>query len=619
MRGRIYRRDVLPMVVAWIALTTGCDRSPTGGGNGGQAKISSAEVPSPPDAPGIEEAVAARIREMRQACLAKPNAAATWGRLGIVFDVHDFLAEAIQCYERASELAPRDFRWPYFLGFCYRDSNQEQSFANFKQALQLNPRHAPLHIRLGLALTGLNRVDEARGHYGRALELEPESAFAYLGLARLALLDGELQASLDHLVQAAALEPRMRDAHTLQAQVYRSLGDTEAAERAAARAAAVKHAAAMPDTVRDPIVREGVSARWHARRGYILQAAGHYDRAIVEFRQALAIHPDSAVQKTNLAAALTKAGQLAEAIELYESALAAQPLPPDTLNRLHFNYGLALVGLQRIRQAIEHFEKALAADPSHAAARYHLGASLVRAGRYDEAIGHLRTVAKLMPEKPEICFKLGMVLAHTGQDEEAAAWFRRVLENEPEHLSTMINLGAILARSGRPQDAVPHFQKAIELEPGDADAHYYLGVALGKTGLIAEAIQAFRQGLMADPNHREMANNLAWHLATSSLEHCRNGAEAVEVAERLCLVTQRRDLRSLDTLAAAYAETAQYAKAVATANEALAVLRAALRKGAGTVEEPDSDGPVGAPGEHERSLLERLARYEAGQPYHEAP
>jgi hypothetical protein len=67
-------------------------------------------------------------------------------------------------------------------------------------------------------------------------------------------------------------------------------------------------------------------------------------------------------------------------------------------------------------------------------------------------------------------------------------------------------------------------------------------------------------------------NNLAWFLATCPDATVRNGSEAVAMAESAVLMTGRRNADFLDTLAAAYAETGQFAEAVRTQKEAIALL-----------------------------------------------
>jgi len=66
---------------------------------------------------------------------------------------------------------------------------------------------------------------------------------------------------------------------------------------------------------------------------------------------------------------------------------------------------------------------------------------------------------------------------------------------------------------------------------------------------------------------------MAWTLATSPVAALRNGREALVLAQRAMEISGGKDARMPDTLAAAYAETGQFANALETARKALAQAR----------------------------------------------
>ena len=66
-------------------------------------------------------------------------------------------------------------------------------------------------------------------------------------------------------------------------------------------------------------------------------------------------------------------------------------------------------------------------------------------------------------------------------------------------------------------------------------------------------------------------NNFAWAMATSQDPDERNGSFAVTLAERAVSLTRRQNYGNLDTLAAAYAESGQFERAVLTQNEAISL------------------------------------------------
>ena len=68
-------------------------------------------APSLGDAePRVREKILSALDDVEQA----PRSARAWGRLAMILDVHDLKRDVLTCYERATELDPDDFRWPYF-------------------------------------------------------------------------------------------------------------------------------------------------------------------------------------------------------------------------------------------------------------------------------------------------------------------------------------------------------------------------------------------------------------------------------------------------------------------------------------------------------------------------
>ena len=92
---------------------------------------------------------------------------------------------------------------------------------------------------------------------------------------------------------------------------------------------------------------------------------------------------------------------------------------------------------------------------------------------------------------------------------------------------------------------------------------------------LREQVLALRRKVLG-PDHPATLNTLnyiARTLAASDALEIRNGTNAVRLAEEAVAATSRTNANFLDTLAAAYAETHQFGKAVNTQNEAIALLQ----------------------------------------------
>jgi serine/threonine protein kinase len=87
--------------------------------------------------------------------------------------------------------------------------------------------------------------------------------------------------------------------------------------------------------------------------------------------------------------------------------------------------------------------------------------------------------------------------------------------------------------------------------------------------LYSKEIEPYRE--LADKGDIKAINNVAWFLATCPEAQARDGARAIVLAQKAVSATERTNAHYLNTLAAAYAECGELAKAVSTQKEAVAL------------------------------------------------
>jgi Flp pilus assembly protein TadD len=181
---------------------------------------------------------------------------------------------------------------------------------------------------------------------------------------------------------------------------------------------------------------------------------------------------------------------------------------------------------------------------------------------------------KFNPANAQAHLNLGKTLAAQGSLSLAEEHFRTALRLRPTDAETHTQYGLALADAGRLPEAIGQLRAAVHLK-SSADLHLQLAGLYRATGQKREAIAQTRAALQKQPDQVEAMSNLAWLLATTSDGQLRNGAEAVQLANRACQLTGFKDARLVGTLAAAYAESGDFTNAVRRAEEAVTLAQTA--------------------------------------------
>jgi len=232
------------------------------------------------------------------------------------------------------------------------------------------------------------------------------------------------------------------------------------------------------------------------------------------------------------------------------------------------NLGIVLQQKGQKEEAIAHFQKALELDPNKFEIQNDLGHLLSVSGRLREAFPHLEKALEINPNYAEVHYNLGNALLRAGRVAEAIVQLQQALQIDPNHVPALSNLGSAFLQTGRLDESLAHLQKALEIDPDFKAAHFNLANTLLQMGRTEEAVSHLQRVLAIDPNDAEAQKNMAWVLATCPDPRLRDGAKAVELAERASKADSTNPIVGA-TLAAAYAEVGRFSDAAATAETAL--------------------------------------------------
>lgn len=259
------------------------------------------------------------------------------------------LDAAAVLYEQVLALAPRQFDALHLLGVIARQRGDAPRAAMLiREALAIDPSQARAHCNLGAALQDLGQPQAALDSYDQSLCLDPRYALAWDNRGNALRRLGRLDDALHSYEQALGLRHDSAEAWCHRAIVLNDLGRFDDA------AISAGHALQARQSYPDALLALGNALQAQERFG---EACAAYDRALALVQT----QPQTQTQRQAelwcaRGSALKKAGDLAQALDSYEHALA---LDPDYALAQHYRAN-TLRALGRKPEAVAAYRQALA-------------------------------------------------------------------------------------------------------------------------------------------------------------------------------------------------------------------------------------------------------------------
>ncbi len=279
-------------------------------------------------------------------------------------------------------------------------------------------------------------LEQAAEYFEQAIEVDPEFALAYVGLADTYMLLGDYAGmSLNEVLENA--EPAIRKAMTL---------DDELAEA-------------------------------YVAQGAIRAKAGDYATAVAAFRRAIELDPSySKAYHWYGDVLLTYLQQPDAALPLLKRAYTLDPVSPPLI----VTVGQSLVGLGRFEEAMEYYQKALEIEPGYASTYYLIGSLHAYAyGRLDLGVRWSMESYARDPRYSFNLYGLGIYYLALGDDKEAEYWIDQALINGPDKVRPNIAAAFLNFRRGNETGVLEATDRLQAIAPGD-NMTLYLLVASGR-------------------------------------------------------------------------------------------------------------------------------------------
>lgn len=283
-------------------------------------------------------------------------------------------------------------------------------------------------------------------------------------------------------------------------------------------------------------------AYYHFSLAQQARMEGHLEEALEEYRKAQQDDPGSGDIRAETARLLREAGRLPEAIAEAKEGIRVEPRSVEArlvLGQLYVVQAESEQAEAPLRQAAENYESALALDPLDPQTLRELAAIYGRLGEHAKAAAVWQRYIDDIDASLEAYLQLGTHRLAQGDTEAAALALKKAVEIEPSARAYQ-SLGDIYRAVEKPAEAIQHYRRAAELEPANMQVRLKLAETLYRDRKLAETITEADRVLQADPDNR-----FALELKGKALRDQRRFDEALSLADQALA-------RDATDLAAAY-------------------------------------------------------------------
>jgi serine/threonine-protein kinase len=297
-------------------------------------------------------------------------------------------------------------------------SGEEQQRLTKSYTESVDARQHYVKGRFYLDQSGEEATKKAIEHFKRAIEIDPNYALAYAGLA---------------------------DGH-LGLQFHSSVAPKDAYQRA--------KAAVLKAQVIDETLAEVHATLGQIKTGYEWDFVG----AEREYKRAIELKPSYAFAHWWYGVYLSAMGRHQEAIAEAKRAQELEPLSVLISDVVGYIYLQA----RQYDQSIEELNKGLEMEPNFALARNDLGDAYLQKGRYEEAIAEINKAATLSGGEPIYISELGYACAVAGQRDQATKRLDQLKELSKGRYVGPAHIALIHIGLGEKDQAFVWLEKAYE-------------------------------------------------------------------------------------------------------------------------------------------------------------
>jgi len=381
--------------------------------------------------------------------------------------------------------------------------------------------------QLGEIYHAYSLLSPARDCYLNANYLAPKDFVWIYLLGKLDQQEGRYDEAIRRYQLARTLRPDYIAAPVTLGNIFLELNRLDEATQS--------FNAALQIEKHNPAAHYGLGQIALSKRAYA-EAVAHFEQTLAQTPAANRVHYSLAMAYRGLGNAEKVKAHLAQqgtvgvrvsdpVVDRLQDLIAGE--------RLYLSRGKVAFEAQRYADAVAEFRKAVAAKPDSVTARVNLGAALSQTGDVNGAIEQFEAALRIEPDKANAHYNLAVLLAQQNKHGAAITHLRWVLKTEPGDTSARYLLAQELVKAERLDEAVAEFYRVVLAAPDNESALLELVRLLHQKLLFKQALDLLEKHHAQYPQRGRTVAFLAYLLATSPQTELRDGARALELAQRV--------------------------------------------------------------------------------------
>jgi len=319
-----------------------------------------------------------------------------------------------------------------------------------------------------IAVTALALCAAVGGCTQARRDFESKQAVAHYVKGQMLADEGDFEAALGELAEAARMDPNLSVAHAAIGDIHRNRGDFPLARVSYEKACRSNPYAFKPHYNLGVVCQTLAAAADKAAEvaDLLRQAANMYLRAV-------ALEPRDFDSHLNLSACYFSMGKLALAEKYCKAAIALQPRRPEAYS----NLGIIYDSQHQSYQAIKAYRDSLELDVHQPKLLLNLAAAYVRQGRLGPAAQALEMAVREDAASAEAWQQLGTCRYHLKRYDQALDCYRKAIACDPDNAAAHRGLGVVYMtqyvldrqKADLREKALSAWHASLEINPNQAD------------------------------------------------------------------------------------------------------------------------------------------------------